>query len=271
MAVQTQGPNLFEFVYEDTKITYVPGRVRRRAAAELQRPDGPPHASRATRSRPSRARAGSRSRVTLDRVSHLRTITLTVFVPDLELDGDDEQSFHTVGIHATHRRSMTRRRRRRADVRAAGVRRASRGSSSSAPPRRRSCCDGRGPRRYQACTVWQCGHCTEVDTGGLEEEAAAAGVDGAVVRSAGVAHAALGGVHRLGPRRGLRARCAGAGRRASRRGCGGLFDGHRGHGSIGKDSAARQRFLSRTDISPLARSCARRRRPAFRAARGCDT
>ena len=26
MAVQTQGPNLFEFSYEDTKITYAPGR-----------------------------------------------------------------------------------------------------------------------------------------------------------------------------------------------------------------------------------------------------
>ena len=29
MAVQTQGPNLFEFVHEDTKITYSTGEQRR--------------------------------------------------------------------------------------------------------------------------------------------------------------------------------------------------------------------------------------------------
>ena len=46
--------------------------------------------------------------VTMDRISHLRTITLTVFLPDLEFeDPTAELSFHTVGIHATRRRAMT--------------------------------------------------------------------------------------------------------------------------------------------------------------------
>ena len=46
--------------------------------------------------------------MTLDRVSHLRTITLTVFLPDLELTPDaDELSFRTVGIHSTRRRAIT--------------------------------------------------------------------------------------------------------------------------------------------------------------------
>ena len=46
--------------------------------------------------------------VTLDRVSHLRTYTLTVFLPDLELeDMTDEMSFQTVGIHSSRRRAMT--------------------------------------------------------------------------------------------------------------------------------------------------------------------
>ena len=44
--------------------------------------------------------------VTLDGVSHLRTITLTVFVPDVELRDASELSFRTVGIHATRRRSI---------------------------------------------------------------------------------------------------------------------------------------------------------------------
>ena len=29
-----------------------------------------------------------------------------MFVPYVELDGEDEQSFHTVGIHSTARRTM---------------------------------------------------------------------------------------------------------------------------------------------------------------------
>ena len=44
--------------------------------------------------------------VTLDGVSHLRTITLTVFLPDVQFDGANELNFRTVGIHATRRRSM---------------------------------------------------------------------------------------------------------------------------------------------------------------------
>ncbi len=46
--------------------------------------------------------------VTLDRVSHLRTITLTVFLPDLEFEeATTELSFRTVGIHTTRRRAVT--------------------------------------------------------------------------------------------------------------------------------------------------------------------
>ena len=46
--------------------------------------------------------------VTLDRVSHLRENTLTVFLPDIELDDSDELTFHTVGMHSTRRRGITR-------------------------------------------------------------------------------------------------------------------------------------------------------------------
>jgi hypothetical protein len=38
--------------------------------------------------------------------SHLQTVTLTVFVPELALDDVRERSFRTVGIHTTQRRTI---------------------------------------------------------------------------------------------------------------------------------------------------------------------
>jgi hypothetical protein len=105
MAVQTQGPNLFEFVYEDTKITYVPGVFGGESRLSYSGPMGR-HTFAGDEIQAVESARGLEVSVTLDRVSHLRTITLTLFVPDLELGGEFEQSFHTVGIHETHRRSM---------------------------------------------------------------------------------------------------------------------------------------------------------------------
>lgn len=105
MAVQTQGPNLFEFVYEDTRITYVPDVFGGEPRLTYSGPMGR-HTFVGDEIRTVQSARGLEVSVTLDRVSHLRTITLTVFVPDVELDGEDALSFHTVGIHATNRRSM---------------------------------------------------------------------------------------------------------------------------------------------------------------------
>jgi len=106
MAVQTQGPNLFEFVHEDTKITYSPGGFGDVPSLSYSGPMGR-HSFSGDEIEARESARGLEVSVTLDRVSHLRTITLTVFVPDLELDETTEQSFQTVGIHATHRRSMS--------------------------------------------------------------------------------------------------------------------------------------------------------------------
>ena len=105
MAVQTQGPNLFEFVYEDTKITYAPDVFGGDARLTYSGPMGR-HTFSGDEIQTVESARGLEVSVTLDRVSHLRTITLTVFVPDLELDGEDEFTFHTVGMHETSRRSM---------------------------------------------------------------------------------------------------------------------------------------------------------------------
>jgi hypothetical protein len=105
MAVQTQGPNLFEFFFEDTKITYSPGAFGGEPRLNYDGPMGR-HSFAGDEIQAVESARGLEVSVTLDRVSHLRTITLTVFVPDLELDGATEQSFHTVGIHATQRRTL---------------------------------------------------------------------------------------------------------------------------------------------------------------------
>jgi hypothetical protein len=112
MAVQmqgphTQGPNLFELRYEDTKITYAPSVCRGSPRLHYSGPMGQ-HTFEGDEITTMRSARGLEISVTLDRVSHLRTIHLTVFVPDIELEGaTSELSFRTVGIHATRRRPMT--------------------------------------------------------------------------------------------------------------------------------------------------------------------
>jgi hypothetical protein len=106
MAVQSQCPNLFEFFYEDTKITYSPGAFGHEPRLSYAGPMGR-HSFAGDEIQSFESARGLEVTVCLDRVSHLRTITLTVFVPDMVLDGTTEQSFQTVGIHATHRRGIT--------------------------------------------------------------------------------------------------------------------------------------------------------------------
>ena len=108
MAVQTQGPNLFEFVHDDTKITYSTGERGDDPRLIYSGPMGR-HTFSGDEIDARESARGLEVSVTLDRVSHLRTITLTVFVPDLVFEDTTEQAFHTVGIHATRRRAMTGR------------------------------------------------------------------------------------------------------------------------------------------------------------------
>ncbi|MEA2157018.1 MAG: hypothetical protein QOE11_3158 [Solirubrobacteraceae bacterium] len=106
MAVQIQGPNLFELSYEDTKIVYALDETSGSPRLEYTGPMGR-HSFEGDAIRTESSARGREVSVTLDGVSHLRTITLTVFLPDVEFDDCNEQSFRTVGIHATRRRSMT--------------------------------------------------------------------------------------------------------------------------------------------------------------------
>ncbi|MDQ1686909.1 MAG: hypothetical protein QOC82_3646 [Frankiaceae bacterium] len=105
MAVQTQGPNLFELSYEDTKIVYALDETSGAPRLEYSGPMGR-HSFEGDAIRTEDSARGREVSVTLDGVSHLRTITLTVFLPDVQFDGSNELSFRTVGIHATRRRSM---------------------------------------------------------------------------------------------------------------------------------------------------------------------
>ena len=106
MAVQIQGPNFFEFVHDDTKITYSPGDFDAEPWLSYSGPMGT-HRFAGDEIKAFQSARGLEVSVELDRVSHLRTFTLTVFVPEVLLEDESERSFRTVGIHATHRRTLT--------------------------------------------------------------------------------------------------------------------------------------------------------------------
>ena len=102
---QTVGPHIFELTYEDVRITYVPVGFAGVPRLEYDGPMGK-HVFEGDEIETLRSARGLEISVTLDRISHLRTITLTVFLPDLEFEGaTSELRFETVGIHATRRRA----------------------------------------------------------------------------------------------------------------------------------------------------------------------
>ena len=107
VAVQNAGPYLFELTHEDTKIEYIPGSRHGRPKLNYSGPMGR-YSFEGDEIQTYEGARGLEISVTLDEVSHLRTNTLTFFVPDIELDDSDELTFHTVGMHSTRRRGITR-------------------------------------------------------------------------------------------------------------------------------------------------------------------
>ena len=79
---QTAGPNIFELTYEDTKITYVPVGSGGAPRLEYYGPMGE-QVFEGDEIQTFRSARGLEVSVTLDRISILRTSTLTVFLPDL--------------------------------------------------------------------------------------------------------------------------------------------------------------------------------------------
>ncbi len=97
--------------------------------------------------------------MTLDGVSRLRTITLTVFVPDVELADCSELNFRTVGIHATRRRAIAGA--PGAEVTTEPLQFEGLAWIVEFPRGRVVCAAVAG---YQACSAWQRGQRTDVDT-----------------------------------------------------------------------------------------------------------
>jgi hypothetical protein len=107
VAVQHAGSTLFELTHGDTKIVYSPGALDAAPSLHYAGPMGK-YSFEGDEIETHVSARGLEVSITLDRVSHLRTYTLTVFVPDLEIDdSSEEMPFHTVGIHASRRRETT--------------------------------------------------------------------------------------------------------------------------------------------------------------------
>ncbi len=102
MAVQTQGPDVYELSYEETKITFEPGLSGATPRVLYSGPLGE-HAFEGDDVQLHDSARGLEVSFSVD--THLQTVTLTVFVPELELADRDEERFHTVGIHSTQRRA----------------------------------------------------------------------------------------------------------------------------------------------------------------------
>jgi hypothetical protein len=103
MAVQTQSPDVYELSYDETKITFVPGLSGTAPRVIYSGPLGE-HAFEGEALQLHDSARGLEISFSLE--THLQTVTVTVFVPELELEERDEERFYTVGIHATQRRTM---------------------------------------------------------------------------------------------------------------------------------------------------------------------
>jgi hypothetical protein len=103
MAVQQQTPHLFELRYEETKIIFVPAAAEGAARVLYSGPLGE-HRFEGDDLQLHDSPRGLEVSVKLD--THLQTVTLTVFVPELSFGDEPEQAFHSVGIHATQRRTI---------------------------------------------------------------------------------------------------------------------------------------------------------------------
>ncbi|MDX6690777.1 MAG: hypothetical protein QOG15_2234 [Solirubrobacteraceae bacterium] len=103
MVVQSQGPDLFELTCDETRITFVPAASGGAPRVQYSGPLGE-HAFEGDELQLHESARGLEVSFSVD--THLQTVTLTVFVPELELDDAPERHFHTVGIHATQRRTI---------------------------------------------------------------------------------------------------------------------------------------------------------------------
>lgn len=103
MAVQIQNPSLYELSCDETKITFIAAAPGGSPRLRYSGPLGE-HSFEGDALQLHDSPRGLEISVRFE--THLQMTTLTVFVPELVLDDTLEQSFHTVGIHTTQRRSI---------------------------------------------------------------------------------------------------------------------------------------------------------------------
>ena len=100
MAPKGQPPNLFEFSYGETQISYSTSSFAGPPLFSYSGPKGE-HSFSGEEIHTLSSALGTEVTVTLEAVPDLHTITLTVLLPGITLSPGDEESFESAGIFTT--------------------------------------------------------------------------------------------------------------------------------------------------------------------------
>jgi hypothetical protein len=105
MAQAGQDPNLFEFSYGETQISYSTSSVAGPPLFSYSGPKGE-HSFSGEEIQTLASALGTEVTVTLETVPDLHTITLTVLLPAITLSPGDEESFESAGIFTTSKTTI---------------------------------------------------------------------------------------------------------------------------------------------------------------------
>lgn len=100
MAQATEGPNLFDFTYADTRITYSTSSVAGPPQLSYSGPKGE-HSFSGEEITSVESALGTEVTVTLESVPDLHTITLTLLLPQIAIAFGEEHAFQTFAIFTT--------------------------------------------------------------------------------------------------------------------------------------------------------------------------
>ena len=101
MAQATERPNLFELAYGDTQISYSTSSIDGRPRFNYSGPRGEHSFAGDEEIATLETALGTEVTVTLESIPDLRTVTLTLLIPDILVEPGGEAEFDTLAIFTT--------------------------------------------------------------------------------------------------------------------------------------------------------------------------